>query len=126
MKKTLLLNYLKAATSRNPRKNTTRFNGLLTLFVMVMGMGVSWGQVNFITGTYTQNFDGLATTTATSNTWANNSTITGWYLFNSTSNAITSYGAETGSSNYFTFNSYGASSGATERALGSVGSGGTY
>jgi hypothetical protein len=47
MKKTLLLNYLKAATSRNPRKNTTRFNGLLTLFVMVMGMGVSMGQTAF-------------------------------------------------------------------------------
>ena len=44
MKNKLLLNYLKAATSRNPRKNTTRFNGLLALFVMVMGMGVSWGQ----------------------------------------------------------------------------------
>jgi hypothetical protein len=45
MKKTLLLNYFKAATSRNPRKNTTRFNGLLALFLVVMGMGVSWGQV---------------------------------------------------------------------------------
>lgn len=44
MKKTLLLNFLKAATSRNPRKKTTRFNRLLALFVMVMGMGVSWGQ----------------------------------------------------------------------------------
>jgi hypothetical protein len=45
MKKTLLLIYLKAATSRNPRKNTTRFNGLLALFVMVIGMGESWGQI---------------------------------------------------------------------------------
>lgn len=44
MKKTLLLNYFKAATSCNPRKNTTRFNGLLAMFVMVMGMEVSWGQ----------------------------------------------------------------------------------
>jgi hypothetical protein len=45
MKKTLLLNFLKAATSRNPRKNTTHFNGLLALFVMVIGMGISYGQV---------------------------------------------------------------------------------
>jgi hypothetical protein len=44
MKKTLLLNYFKAATSRNPRNNTTRFNGLLALFVMVMGMGGANGQ----------------------------------------------------------------------------------
>jgi hypothetical protein len=41
MKKTLLLNCLNAATSRNPRKNTTRFNGLLALFVMVMVFGVN-------------------------------------------------------------------------------------
>lgn len=38
MKKTLLLNYLKAATSRNPRKNSTSFSGFLALFVMVMGV----------------------------------------------------------------------------------------
>jgi hypothetical protein len=53
MKKILLLNYFKAVTSRNPRKNTTRFNGLLALFVMVMGMGVSWGQVTFFSYTNT-------------------------------------------------------------------------
>ncbi len=55
MKKTLLLNYLAAATSRNLRKNTTRFNGLLALFLMVMGMGVSWGQV------YQEDFGNSAT-----------------------------------------------------------------
>ena len=61
MKKKLLLNYLAAVTSRNLRKNTTRFNGLLALFLMVMGMGVSWGQ------TATQNF-GTTTGSNTSQT----------------------------------------------------------
>jgi hypothetical protein len=53
MKKTLLLNYFKAATSHNPRKNTTRCNGLLALFVMVMGMNGVYGQTtyNLITST---------------------------------------------------------------------------
>ena len=99
----------------------------LVAFIL-MGFGVSgvMGQVSFSSGTYTQNFDGLAATTAASNTWSNNSTLTGWHLFNSASSAITSYGAETGSSGNATYNSYGASSGGTERALGSQGSGGAY
>lgn len=126
MKKTLLLNYFKAATSCNPRKNTTRFNGLLALFVMVIGMGVSWGQVSYTSGTYSQNFDTLVSTSGAANTWNNNSTLTGWYLYTSASNPITSFGAETGSSGQTTFNSYGQASGNTERAIGGQGSGGTY
>ncbi|WP_396161692.1 T9SS type A sorting domain-containing protein [Flavobacterium sp.] len=54
MKKTLLLIYLKAATSRNPIKKTTRFNGLLALFVMMFGvngvMGQTYNQVTTIGG----------------------------------------------------------------------------
>ena len=70
MKKTLLLNFFKAATSRNPRKKTTRCNGLLALFVMVMGMGVSWGQiyVNQFTGASACPTNGNTPTMATNST----------------------------------------------------------
>lgn len=44
MKNKLLLNYLKAETSRNPRKNRPRFNVLLALFVMVFGVNGVMGQ----------------------------------------------------------------------------------
>ncbi len=94
-------------------------------FLMV---NLGWGQVS-ITSTgmpYTQNFDGLASTTATGITWTNNTTIPGWFLFQSSGSAITTYSAETGSTGSFTFSSYGATSGGTERALGSVASSGSY
>jgi hypothetical protein len=71
MKKTLLLNFLKAASSRNPRKNTTRFNGLLTLFIMVMGMGVSWGQISISSSIpVTESFTiGTSTTASLPSNW---------------------------------------------------------
>ncbi|WP_407521112.1 HYR domain-containing protein [Lacibacter sp. MH-610] len=76
---------------------------------------------------YSQNFNTLSSpaSTTTGLSWTNNSTIVGWYLFNKDNTAITTYGAENGNSGNATYNSYGASSN-TERALGSLGSGGTY
>ena len=73
---------------------------------------------------YVQNFDSLATS-GTTVAWANDSTLAGWSLFNSTAAAVTTYGADNGSSNAGAFKSYGAS-GSSERAFGGLGSGGTY
>jgi hypothetical protein len=75
--------------------------------------------------TYNQDFDSLTTTAATNVPWANDSTLTGWSLFNSLNAAITTYGADNGGNNTGTFRSYG-STGSAERALGSVASGGAY
>ncbi|GAB1539885.1 endonuclease/exonuclease/phosphatase family protein [Scytonema sp. NUACC21] len=66
---------------------------------------------------YTQNFDLLAST-GTANTWTDDFTISGWY------STRPSYIAGTGSNNTGTLYSFG-SSGSSERALGSVASGGT-
>ena len=72
--------------------------------------------------TYSQNFDTLLTTGAT-NAWVNNSTLAGWSLFNSVGAAIATYATGNGSSITGAFYSFGSSS---DRALGGVGSGGTY
>lgn len=74
----------------------------------------------------TENFDTLATT-GTANAWTNDSTLAGWSLFRQPApgTALTAYAAGTGSSNTGSFYSFGAS-GSPERALGGVGSGGTY
>jgi hypothetical protein len=92
-----------------------------------------YAQINIssFSGTYTQNFDTLATT-GTTNAWANNSTIPGWSLFSQpvTANppAITTYAAGTGSSGTGAFYSFGVSgqNALEERALGGVASGSTY
>lgn len=76
---------------------------------------------------YSQNFDSLAATGT--NAWANNSTLTGWHLFrqdtNTTFAAITAYTANNGASNAGSFYSYGSTD-AEDRALGGLGSSGTY
>jgi hypothetical protein len=73
--------------------------------------------------TYAQSFDTLSA--AGSNTWTNDSTLAGWSLFNATGAAITSYAADNGGSNAGAFKSYGAT-GSDDRALGGLGSGGSY
>ena len=75
---------------------------------------------------YTQNFNALASS-GTNNAWTNNSTLSGWSLFQRTGNgtAITAYNADNGGSNTGSFYSYGTT-GSTERALGATGAGGTY
>jgi predicted extracellular nuclease len=70
-----------------------------------------------LSSSYSQNFDSLLNT-GTANSWVNDSTISGWY-----SNRTT-YLAGTGSSNTGGLYSFGASS-SSDRALGSLASGGT-
>lgn len=70
--------------------------------------------------TYSQNFNSI-----TSTTWANNSTILGWNLFNKTPAAITTIVIDDGTSTTGSFYSYGTTS-AADRALGGLGSGGAY
>jgi len=82
-------------------------------------IGISTGNL-----TYTQNFNSLSST-GTGITWTNNSTLTGWYLYNSTGAALTTYIADIGSSTTGSYYSFGAASN-SERALGSTASGGTY
>ena len=71
---------------------------------------------------YGQTFDTLATT-GTTNAWANDSTMPGWELYTAALAAVATYRAGDGASNTGAIYSYGTTS-TTERALGSVGSGG--
>jgi len=78
-------------------------------------------------GNYSQNFDGLASS-GTGNAWSNDVTLPGWQLFRqpaATPVAISSYNADTGAGNSGTVLSYGSSA-SSDRALGSLGSGGAY
>lgn len=78
-------------------------------------------------GNYSQNFDGLASS-GTGNAWANDVTLAGWQLFRqpaATPVVTSSYSADTGAATSGAFLSYG-SSGSSDRALGSLGSGGAY
>jgi hypothetical protein len=74
--------------------------------------------------TYQQNFDTLAVS-GTAQAWANNSTLSGWYLFDFRGTAVTTYAAGTGSLGTGSFYSFGTGT-AIDRALGGVGSGGSY
>lgn len=73
--------------------------------------------------TESQNFNTLAA--SGSPAWSNDSTLTGWHLFDKSSAAITAYSANDGGSNSGSFYSYGTA-GSGERALGGLGSGGGY
>jgi hypothetical protein len=105
-----------ATTAPNQRLNAVANGSMFTQPMQPM-MPTSF------TGTsYTQNFNTLATS-GTANSWTNDSTLAGWFLYDKNAAAITTYGAETGSTGLNTFTSYGTTS---ERALGAAGSGGTY
>ncbi len=75
---------------------------------------------------YNQNFNMLASS-GSSNSWTNNSTIPGWYLFRQPApgTALTSYAASNGSSMTGSMYSFGATSD-PERALGALASGAAY
>jgi predicted extracellular nuclease len=75
---------------------------------------------------YSQNFDTLAST-GSSVPWTNDITLDGWYLFRQPSpgTAITSFDAGDGQGAAGSFYSFGTS-GSSDRALGGVGSGGSY
>jgi hypothetical protein len=72
----------------------------------------------------TQDFNALATS-GSANVWSNDVTLPGWSLVTAAGGPIASYRADNGTSNAGAFYSFGAA-GSTERALGGVGSGGTY
>lgn len=73
-------------------------------------------------GPYAQNFDSLG---AASDTWTDNSTLSGWYIAKSTTGPVTGYTAGTGSSGTGAIYSFGIGgvNSSTDRALGSVASG---
>lgn len=81
-------------------------------------------QIPMSAGSYTQNFDSLATS-GTSNPWTDNVTLSGWYA-SKTANGVTIsvYRGETGSGNAGALYSFGVAgiSNITNRALGSVAS----
>jgi len=78
------------------------------------------------TGSYSQNFDGLAAS-GSSLSWTNDLTLNGWYLYRQPSpgTAISQYTTGTGSSTAGNFYSFGSAT-QTDRALGGLGSGSTY
>ncbi len=94
----------------------------LSVFVLLPAHAVI--SVSSPSFTYAQNFDSLTTTTGTAVPWANDSTLAGWSLLASTGAAVTTYGADAGTSTTGSFRSFGAA-GAAERALGALASGGT-
>lgn len=97
-------------------KNRALLLSALTLLLSCTGL---FGQVTMTaTGTYTQNFNTLATA-GTANVFADNSTIPNWY--SQRTGTGTTYAADAGSSNAGGLYSYGAS-GNTDRALGTIGS----
>lgn len=102
-------------------------------FMFVLGIPLllglpAWAQVNYdsVGGIYSQTFDSLATS-GTSIPWVNGTTLPGWFLYRQPAPGtdVTSYAAGNGSSSTGGFYSFGGN-GSDERALGGVGSGGTY
>jgi hypothetical protein len=93
----------------------------------ITGLGLVQAQVSlssFPSGTYFQEFDTLATS-GTANSWANDSTLAGWYLAQSLPSSPTipaTYRATAGTDATGAIYSYGTGI-STERALGSVASG---
>ena len=108
-----------------------RRNVSLTVCAMVVAgaAGSAHATISYTTsgGVISENFDSLLAA-GTGNAWANDSTITGWSLFNKTPAAITTYNAGTGSSNAGAFYSFGIAgvNPDSDRALGGAASGGAY
>ena len=104
---------------------------MITVAVICLGIGIQMlappssaltngGSITALGTPLTENFDALASTGANI-TWADNSTIPGWYSPRAT------YNSGTGSSNTGSLYSFGVAgtNPVTDRALGSVASGGT-
>lgn len=79
--------------------------------------------VTDLNSSYNQDFNSLVSA-GTNQAWSNNTTLQGWSLFTGAGTAIESYNAGTGSSTAGSFYSFGLA--ADDRALGGLGSGGTY
>lgn len=101
---------------------------LLSLFVLGLPSIASAQVIYLVPGnTYTQDFNTLVQS-GTGQSWSNNSTLTGWFLYRQPAPGtdITTYNAGTGSSNAGNFYSFGSSTTDSDRSLGGVGSGGAY
>ena len=81
--------------------------------IEIVNTGASGAQVN-LAGTYTQNFDTLANTGSNLTPWSDNSTLSGWYAYQSSTGGIASYRPN----NSARLASFGGE-GAADRALGS-------
>lgn len=79
--------------------------------------------ISLTSTSYSQNFNSLASS-GSSIAWSNDSTLPGWSLFNKSGSALSTYAAGIGTSNAGAFYSFGST--ADDRALGGVGSGGSY
>jgi hypothetical protein len=87
------------------------------LLVLLFATGLSWGQFSIATSStnYTENFDSLTT-----GTWADGTTLTGWYARTDNNTPITTYGANTGTvttAGLYAFGVAGTNA-LTDRALG--------
>ena len=90
--------------------------------LLCLGSIYASAQIPMSGGSYSQNFDSLASV-GTGIGWTNNVTLPGWYASKSVApHDVTNYNASTGSSTTGAFYSFGGS-GSTARALGSVASG---
>src|SRR5258706_3824536 len=98
---------------------------ILALMLMALPMQSvdAAGTISLTAAGYTQNFDSLAN--SGSPTWANDSTLPGWYLSTDATPSVTNYIVGTGSGTTGGFYSFGSAS-ATDRALGGLGSNGYY
>lgn len=100
---------------------------IASIALLLFAATMASADINFTGPTYNQDFNSLSAS-GTSNAWANDSTISGWYLFRRTSAsdttpvAITNYDAGAGTSNTGKYWSFG-SAGSAERALGGIASG---
>jgi hypothetical protein len=96
----------------------------LSIILITLTATFSQAQIQFnnIGTAITQDFNGLSSTTGS---WSNNSTITGWYAYETDPyGAFTEVTADDGSSNSGKLYSYGSAS-QSDRALGAVCSGST-
>lgn len=92
---------------------------IYSLFLLALASNVSFGQISMTaTGSNNQNFNTLLSTG--SGAWVNNSTLANWYTQRSGNG--TTIVANDGSANSGNLYSFG-SSGSSDRALGSIGSG---
>lgn len=99
----------------------SRFLLILLTLVMFASVGLSQVTLTALNTAYTQTFDGLGTSSAT---WTDNSTLAGWYAVVTAKTSPYTLTAGDGSSNAGALYSFGTS-GASDRALGALGSGST-
>lgn len=93
---------------------------LLLIPILLLGFGANTQVAMNGAGNHTQDFDALLAT-GTANPWVDNSTIPNW--FSQRTGTGTTYRADNGANNAGSLYSYGTGV-TTERALGTVGSGG--